>query len=214
MNSLKPPASTTPPSRPLQRIAITGGIGSGKSLVVKLFNEMGIPSLDADAVARKLREPGHPAHQKILDRFGTDDRQALRSILSQDPQAKKDLEAILHPLIHTASEAEMARLAAIEAAKAPADRAPFLLYEAALIIEAGRAKDFDGLIAVTAPDALKIQRIQARDGMSPEAAEAMVKAQITDQERSKHATWTIENTGTPDQLRQSVRKLLDQLKQA
>jgi dephospho-CoA kinase len=214
MSAKNPTVSATPHSPPLQRIAITGGIGSGKSLVVKLFNEMGIPSLDADAVARKLREPGQPAHQKILDRFGTDDRQALRSILSQDPQAKRDLEAILHPLIHTASEAEMARIAAIEAAKAPADRAPFLLYEAALIIEAGRAKDFDGLIVVTAPDALKIQRIQTRDGMTAEAAEAMVKAQITDLERLKHATWTIENTGTPDQLRQSVRKLLDQLKQA
>ena len=198
----------------LKRIAITGGIGSGKSLAVKFFNELGVPSLDADAVARKLREPGQPAHQKIIARFGTDDRQALRTILSQDPQAKKDLEAILHPLIQTASGEEMAKLASAEALKDPADQAPFLLYEAALIIEAGRAKDFDGLIVVTAPDDLKIQRIQARDGASPEAAQAMVKTQITDQERLKLATWTLENTGTPDQLRQSVRKLLDQLKQA
>ena len=197
-----------------KRIAITGGIGSGKSLAVKFFNEMGIPSLDADAVARKLREPGQPAHQKIITRFGTDDRQALRTILSQDPQAKKDLEAILHPLIQTASEEEMAKLESAEALKPPSERAPFLLYEAALIIEAGRAQDFDGLIVVTAPDAVKIQRIQARDGTSSEAAQAMVKTQITDQDRLKHATWTIENVGTPDQLRQSMRNLLDQLKQA
>jgi dephospho-CoA kinase len=198
----------------MKRIGITGGIGSGKSLAVKFFNELGIPSIDADQIAKKLREPGQPAHQKILDRFGTVDRQALRTILSQDPQAKRDLEAILHPLIQTASEAAMAELEAIESNKVPADRAPFLLYEAALLIEAGRAKDFDGLIVVTAPDALKIQRIQARDGTSAEAAQAMVRAQMTDPERLAHATWTIENAGSTEQLRESVRKLLDQLKQA
>ena len=206
--------SVPPSPTHLKRFAITGGIGSGKSLVVKIFNEIGIPSLDADAVARELREPGKPAQQAILKRFGTDDRQALRAILSQDPQAKKDLEAILHPLIKTESEARLTQIEAQEAAKAPNDRAPFILYEAALIIEAGRAKDFDGLIVVTAPDALKIQRIQARDHTSAEAAEAMVKAQMTDQERLNHATWSIENAGSLNELRQSVRKLLDQLKQA
>jgi dephospho-CoA kinase len=198
----------------LKRIAITGGIGSGKSLVVKFFHELGIPFLDADAVARHLREPGQPAHQAILNRFGTDDRQALRTILSQDPQAKKDLEGILHPLIKSESEARLAQIEIQEAAKAPADRAPFILYEAALIIEAGRANDFDGLIVVTAPNALKIQRIQARDHTSAEAAQALVNAQITDPERLKYASWSIENAGSPDELRQSVRKLLDQLKQA
>lgn len=194
-------------SNHLKRYAITGGIGSGKSTVVKLFNEMGIPSIDADEIARKLREPGQPAQQAILKRFGTDDRATLRSLLTQDPKAKHDLESILHPLIQVASEAKMNEIEASETA-------PFLLYEAALIIEAGRAKDFDGLIVVTAPETLKIERIQARDHITKEAAEAMIRAQITDQERLKYATYTIENSSSPDQLRESVRKLLDQLKRA
>ena len=198
----------------MKRFAITGGIGSGKSTVVKLFNELGIPSLDADAIARGLREPGQPAQVAILKRFGTDDRQALRAILTQDPKAKADLEAILHPLIRTASEAEMKRIETESNQLPEGDRPPFLLYEAALIIEAGRAKDFDGLIVVTAPDSVKTERIQVRDRVSTDAAQAMVQAQMKDSERLPFADFIVENSGTPEELRLTVRKLLDQLKEA
>jgi len=198
----------------MKRFAITGGIGSGKSSVVKIFNELGIPSIDADAIARQLREPGQPAHQAILNRFGTDDRQTLRTLLSQDPQAKRDLEAILHPLIQAASEAEMKKIEAQASQLPPDRRPPFLLYEAALVIEAGRAKDFDGIIVVTAPDSLKIARIQARDHASAEAAQAMIQAQMSDAERLNHAQYRLENAGSMEDLRQVVRNLLDQLKLA
>ncbi len=198
----------------MKRFAITGGIGSGKSTVVKIFNELGIPSIDADALARKLREPGQPAHAAILKRFGTVDRNQLRQLLSQNPEAKRDLEAILHPLIQTASEGEMKKIE-VAAEKLPRDqRPPFLLYEAALIIEAGRSHDFDGLIVVTCPDSLKSSRIQTRDQISTSAAEAMIRAQMSDSERLKYAHYILENSGTQDQLRQAIRKLLDQLKQA
>jgi dephospho-CoA kinase len=198
----------------LRRFAITGGIGSGKSTAVKCFNELGIPSIDADAIARKLREPGQPAYQAILQRFSTSDRTVLRTLLSQDPQAKRDLEAILHPLIQKASEAEMQKIETDIALLPEDQRPPFLLYEAALIIEAGRAKDFDGLIVVTCPDPLKIQRVQSRDQVPPEAAEAMIRAQMSDPERLKHAHYQLDNSGTPEQLKEAVRKLLDQLKLA
>jgi dephospho-CoA kinase len=198
----------------MKRFAITGGIGSGKSSVVKIFNELGIPSIDADAIARKLREPGQPAHAAILKRFGTDDRNQLRQLLSQDPKAKHDLETILHPLIRTASEEEMKKIEDSSLQLPPNQRPAFLLYEAALIIEAGRSADFDGLIVVTCPDGLKSSRIQARDQISSNAADAMIRAQMNDSDRIKHARFTLDNSGTTEELRRAVRKLLDQLKQA
>jgi len=191
----------------VKRIGITGGIGSGKSTVVKFFNELGIPVVDADLVAKQMREPGQPAHTAILQRFGTDDRSELRKILSQDPVAKRDLENILHPYIQAASELEFKLVE-------ESSSAPFLLYEASLLIEAGRAKDFDSLIVVTAPENDRIARIQARDRTTPEAALGMIRSQITDEERLKFASFTIDNSGSLDDLRQLVRKLLDRLKQA
>jgi len=190
----------------MKRVGITGGIGSGKSTVVKFFNELGIPVVDADLVAKQMREPGQPAHTAVIKRFGTDDRVALRKILGSDPQAKKDLEDILHPYIQAASELEFKLVEA-------SSKAPFLLYEASLLIEAGRAKDFDALIVVTSPKKDRIERIQARDQTSAEAAEAMIRAQMDDSERLKFATFTIDNSASLDELRQAVRKLLDQLKQ-
>ena len=188
----------------MKRIGITGGIGSGKSTVVKIFNELGIPVVDADRVAKQMREPGQPAHTAIMKRFGTDDRAALRKILTTDPLAKQDLESILHPFIQAASELEFKLLEESSAA-------PFLLYEASHLIEAGRAKDFAAVIVVTAPEPLRIARIQARDHTSEEAARAMINSQMKDEDRLKFASFTIENSGTEEQLRQKVRKLLDQL---
>lgn len=194
-----------PPS--IRRIGITGGIGSGKSLAVKFFNELGIPSVDADALARKLREPGQPAHATILKRFGTDDRKELRKLLSTDPQAKHDLESILHPLIERESENEFRKMAAHT-------KAPFMLYEASLLIEAGRAKDFDSLIVVTAPEKTRVARIVERDQISESEALAMIRAQMPESERLKQATQVLDNSGTPDELKKAVIKLLDQFKQA
>jgi len=182
----------------MKRFAITGGIGSGKSTVVKLFNDLGIPSLDADQVARQVRDLPS-VNADIKKRFGTADRLELRTILSSDPQAKADLEKILHPLIKTMSESKLKKLEANS-------KAPFLLYEAALIIEAGRAKEFDGLIVVTAPQEQKIARIMARDQSTKEAAEAMIKAQMSDEDRIKFATIIIDNSGDLEQLKLDVQK--------
>ena len=182
----------------MKRIAITGGIGSGKSTVVKLFNELGTPSLDADQVARQVRDLPS-VNADIKKRFGTADRLELRQILSSDPEAKADLEKLLHPLIKTMSESKLKKIES-------SSNAPFLLYEASLIIEAGRAKEFDGLIVVTAPVDQKIARIIARDQISKEAAEAMIKSQMSDEDRLKFATLVIENSGDLEQLKLAVQK--------
>jgi dephospho-CoA kinase len=188
----------------MKRIAITGGIGSGKSTVVKLFGELGIPSVDADAVARQVRDLPS-VHADILKRFGTTDKSELRRIIIQDPQSKNDLEKILLPKIKEFSEKKMK---AIEASYS----APFLLYEAILIIQSGRAGEFDGLIVVSASDEDRIKRIQERDQVSEEVAKSMLKAQMDREEWLKHADYTIENTGNLDQLRLNVKNLYSILK--
>jgi dephospho-CoA kinase len=192
----------------MKRIGLTGGIGSGKSAVAKLLHAEGIPIIDADEIARELRHPGALGHQKIITRFGTDDRQQLRDLISRDPQARADLEAILHPLISAESQARM------DQAAMDHPEAPFLLYEATLLIEAGRARDFDGLLVVTAPIESRIQRILARDPMSREQATAIIQAQNPDEYRLKQATWVIENDGGFDDLKLKVRKALEQIRQA
>lgn len=189
----------------MKKIAITGGIGSGKSTAVKYFQELGIPYVDADEVARDLRKPGQPAHTAILSRFGTDDRMELRKILSHDIEAKAELEAILHPLIKAGSEELFARIESHS-------KAPFLLYEAALIIEAGRTQDFDGLIVVTSPTDHRIARIMDRDHLPKDSALAMIHAQMSDAERVKHATHILDNSGDLLQLKTKVQDLYSALK--
>jgi dephospho-CoA kinase len=186
---------------------LTGGIGSGKSTVARLFHELGgIPVLDADQVARDLRAPGQPGHAALLKRFGTVDRTELRSLLVRDPAAKAELEAILHPLIRKESTRRLEALASTH------PEAPFLLYEATLLIESGRASEFEGVIVVTSPLPERLSRIQARDGIEKEEALALIDAQSPDSFRLKYARYPIQNLGTIEDLRKQVLKVLDQIK--
>jgi dephospho-CoA kinase len=93
-------------------------------------------------------------------------------------------------------------------------KAPFLLYEASLLIEAGRMADFAGIIVVTAPHPIRVDRVMTRDSLGADAVNRMVQAQLSDEDRAKHATHTIENRGSLDDLRAQVRKVLDQIKPA
>jgi dephospho-CoA kinase len=189
-------------------IGLTGGIGVGKSTVAKLFLNLGIPTLDADQVARKLREPGEAGHTAILTRFGTTDRKTLRALIASDPIAKADLESILHPLIRQKSDESLKEL------KIQYPNAPFILYEATLLIEAGRAQDFDGILLVTAPLPDRISRIMARDLIEKDAALALIDAQSPDSFRLNHAQYHIQNLGSLDDLQVQVRKVLDQINSA
>jgi dephospho-CoA kinase len=193
----------------MKRIGLTGGIGVGKSVVAQLFRDLGgVPVLDADQVARELRAPGGEAAEPVRRRFGTLDRTELRKLISSDPRSKQDLESILHPLIRKRSAEAMK---ALEAAH---PGAPFLIYEASLLIESGRLADFDGLIVVTSPLPDRLSRIMARDGVSKEAALSMIDAQNADSYRLKHAHFLIENLGTLEDLKPQVLKVLDQIKSA
>ena len=186
-------------------IGLTGGIGSGKSTVATLLQAFGAVLIDADELARRAREPGSPGHLAILARFQTDDRAQLRKILTESPQAKKDLEAILHPLIREASTREIERL------KKTHPEALCIIYEATLLIEAGRADDFDLILVVTSPIAQRIQRIGERDKVSPEQALALIETQNSDEFRLAHADLVVVNDEKLPDLEKKVRKVLDQI---
>jgi dephospho-CoA kinase len=190
---------------------ITGGIASGKSTAAGFFRELGVPVVDADEIARDLRAPGGAASDEILKRFGTLDRTALRDRIARDPQAKLDLEGILHPLIKRESERRFAALAGIgPGGRSLQSSPPYALYEAALLVEAGRAATFAGVIFVESSDASRLDRLISRDGMSPEGARQFLDATSAASPiaaKRAAATHILTNEGTLPDLRDSVARL-------
>lgn len=186
---------------------LTGGIAAGKSVAARFFAEEGIPVIDADRIARELSQPGGAAHAQISKRFGTADRVQLREIVFQDPAARRDLEAILHPMI----QAESYRRMAEAAASFPSGVGkPRMIYEAALLVETGRYKQLSGLLVVEAPMAVRRERLISRDGVAPELADRIIAAQASDEERRAAATHVLRNNGTLDELRRAVQEWIAQ----
>ncbi len=182
---------------------LTGGIASGKSKVAEILRGFGVRTIDADAIARELRAPGAAASDPIRRRFGTLDPAALRGIIASDPEARRDLEKILHPLIQEESKRRIEALRATAAPSSPG----YAVYEAALLVEAGRAQDFAGIILVESADNVRLDRLVSRDGMLPEKARQFLGAQPTPERKRNAATHLIENNGTLEELTHKVRLL-------
>lgn len=191
---------------------LTGGIASGKSTVARIFNEMGIAIIDADQIARDLSQPGGGAYDLIVKRFGVIDRSALRKIVFSDPAARRDLEAILHPLIQAESVKRMQLLAQATPERTPERILP-VIYEATLLVETGRYKDFDGLMVVEAPRADRVERVTARDKISAELANQIIDSQASDSERRAVAQAVFDNSGDNsgdlEALRRQVAGFID-----
>lgn len=168
-------------------IGITGGAAAGKSELARAFAAKGHPVIDADRIAHELLEPGAAGHAPVLAALGTVDRLALRQKIFEQPAARKQLEAILHPLIQAESRRR------IEGHRAAGK--PVVFYEAALLVETGRHRELDGLIVVRTPRETRISRLMARTGMERGAAEAILAAQLDDAEREAPANWIFENGG-------------------
>jgi dephospho-CoA kinase len=187
----------------LRVIGLTGGIGSGKSTVARLFAERGVPIVDADELAREATQPGAPALTEIAAAWpgvvgpdGVLDRRRLAAAVFGDATARARLEAILHPRIGALSNARFAALAS--------QGHTLALYEAALLVETGRYQEFDGLIVVDAPDAARVARVVARDGVSEADVRARIAAQLPMEDKRRVATHVIENDGDMDALRRQV----------
>ena len=188
-------------------IGLTGGIGSGKSTVSKMLAEMGAPILDADKVGHGIYAPGGPAYEDVIEAFGRDilapdgtvDRKKLGPIVFGDPNALKKLNSIVHPKML----AEMQRL--VNGMREAGETKPIVV-EAAILIEANWQPMCDEVWLVRASKERVIQRVERDRGMAPEQTEARIRAQLSDDERRKHADYLIENEGSLADLRAAVSR--------
>ena len=193
--------------RGLKVLGLTGGIASGKSTVAGMFAARGVPVLDADQLLREVQEPGRPAHAEIaaawpeaLAADGTIDRKRLGGIVFADPAARARLEAITHPRIRALSDERLAALAAAGH--------PLAIYEASLLVEAGRHEELDGLIVVRTAPATQLDRVLARGGLSRAQAEARIAAQLPLADKLRVATHVIDNDGDRAATEAQVESLL------
>ena len=190
----------------MQRIGLTGGIGSGKSTVAALLVELGAALIDTDAIARALTLPQGQAMGPIAALFGLEvvaadgslDRPRMRDIVFNNPTAKRQLEAILHPLIGAACERE-----------AQAARGRVVVFDVPLLVESGRWRArVDRVLVVDASEATQLQRVMARSGWSAEAVHAVIAQQASRTARRAAADAVIFNDGlTLAELAVEVRTL-------
>jgi dephospho-CoA kinase len=188
------------------RIALTGGIASGKSTVAQLFVALGATLIDTDQVAREIVTPGSPALQSIVDRFGKDvlapdgtlDRGRLRQIVFSDNQARADLEAITHPAIR-------ARVAQLSATL----DGPYQLIAVPLLAETGTHRDYDRVLVVDCEPEQQLRRLMVRDGLTETDARRMIGAQVDRAARLAIADDVIRNDGDIMHLAGQVQALHD-----
>jgi len=194
-----------PASRPF-RVALTGGIASGKTTVADLFAAHGVPLVDTDVIAREVVEPGQPTLAAVAQAFGSGlldpdgrlDRRRLREIIFNDTSARARLEAILHPAIR----AEMERQSA-----AAARAGPYQILVIPLLAEGGRRDHIDRILVVDTPETVQVERLMARDAVTREQAEASLRAQAQRETRLGIADDVVTNTGRIEDLRAQVAAL-------
>lgn len=186
------------------RIGLTGGIGSGKSTVCRLFADLGVPVIDTDRIAHELVVPGEEAlgllaaafGPDILDEEGTLDRAVLRERVFRDEAMRERLEAILHPLIRKQLHS---RLEALDA--------PYVIIAIPLLLEKGWQSEVDRILVVDTDEAAQIERTMRRDGVSREIVQRIMQAQVSRTERVEAAGDIIYNNGRKDTLKARVDEL-------
>ncbi len=185
-------------------VGLTGGIGSGKTLVSDYFKSLGITVVDADVVSREVVEPGTEALEKIAAHFGPDiltidgelNRRALRDIIFNSPEQKQWLESLLHPLIGMETIRQL-----------QASQSPYTIFVSPLLIEIGQYKMTDRILVVDAPESLQIKRTSQRDNTSEESVQAIMETQASRNKRLEMANDVILNDGDMDSLRQKIDAL-------
>jgi dephospho-CoA kinase len=186
------------------RVGLTGGVASGKTTAAKLFAELGAGIVDTDAVAREVVDFGEPGLEAVAAEFGDAilqssgelDRRALRELVFRQPERRKRLEAILHPLIRARTAQRLAELAA-----------PYAIVVVPLMFETGFDTLVDRTAVVDCPEATQLARLQRRDGLEGSDAQAMLDAQLDRRARLSQADDIIDNSGDIEQLKTRVAAL-------
>jgi len=195
----------------IRKVALTGGIATGKSYVANRLREAGVPVVDADVLSREVVAPGTPGLAAVRRRFGPDavrrdgtmDRVRVGQIVFKDKRARLDLEAIIHPAVQKAINAFFDALP---------KRTPFAVADVPLLYETGRDKEFQTIIVVACPRDMQLQRVMERNKLSKEDAERRLNAQLPIDQKVKKATHVIKTDGTFDETNAQVDALIATLK--
>ena len=184
-------------------IGLTGGIGSGKSTVARRFTELGATEIDADVLAREVVAPNTAGIKEVAKRFGEDliaaDGSLDRALLAQRAFAseseRKDLEAILHPLIQKLSREKINAASGV------------VVYTIPLLVETDSSLPFDKIITISAPEQIRIERLMASRGMSEQQAKERIAAQATDVQREAVADYVINSDCSMQELFDQVDRV-------
>lgn len=186
------------------RVALTGGIGSGKSLVGEILEELGALVIDSDQLAREVIERGSPGYEEVVTAFGDSilsegriDRSKLAAVVFNESDLRKKLESIIHPLVREAAE-KLAR-------KLPSGA--ILINQIPLLVESDGAKRFDYVVTVSADEEIRRERLRLR-GLKDYEITQRIAAQVSDLEREKIANYIIRNDGSIDELTRAVEALM------
>lgn len=194
----------------IRRIALTGGIATGKSYVATKIREAGVPIVDADVLSREVVAPGTPGLAAVRKRFGPDsvrrdgtmDRVRIAQIVFKDRRARLDLEAIIHPAVQKAIDEFFATLP---------KRTPFAVADIPLLYETGREKQFNAVVVVACSRELQLQRLMERNKLSKEDAERRLNAQLPIEKKVEKATHLIRTEGTFEDTDRQVAELIKKL---
>jgi dephospho-CoA kinase len=199
--------ATAPPTAAHEhklKVALTGGVASGKTTVSNLFAALGVPIIDSDLIAREVVAPGTALLTQIFERFGPGlqqadgglDRTALRARVFANEDERKQLEALMHPAIRARSDELAARAVG-----------PYLMFVIPLLVETHGSSHFGRVLVVDCPEALQLQRLQERDRCDLRQAQAILATQASRQDRLAVADDIILNDCTAASLEQQVRSL-------
>lgn len=183
----------------MRLVGLTGGIATGKSTLARLLRERGVPVIDADELSRAASRTA-PVLDAVARDFGRDfllpdgqlDRKKMGALVFGDDEARRRLEAILHPAIRAAMVAETQRLAA--------EGHPLAIYDTPLLFEAGLGAEVECVVVVYAPRIEQIERVVRRDGLTWPEAQARLAAQMDIEEKARLADAVVDNTAAPDTL--------------
>jgi dephospho-CoA kinase len=196
------------------RVALTGGIACGKTVVAGIFREKGCFVQSSDRVAHELMAPGRPAWKKVVARFGREllgpdraiRRDRLAHLLFTDPEARRFVNRLVHPLVMAEKKRTVARLER-------EGRFAIFVSEAALTIEAGYAPFFDRIVIVHCPPRVQVRRLTARDGLTPGEARRRIRSQMPAGEKLAHADYVIDASGSLSETVEQAERVYAALRQ-
>ena len=194
----------------MRRVALTGGIATGKSHVRAEFERLGVATIDADVLARAAVAPGTSGLSAVANRFGREvldasgalDRKKLAAIVFEDADARRDLERIIHPAVRRAIDHWFASLDQSQ---------PFAIADIPLLYETGRDREFDAVIVTACAPETQLRRVMLRDSIGETEARQRIAAQLPIEDKITRASYVIRTDGTYEDTNRQVRDVYDEL---